>query len=479
MPITGPRARFVVFLMVLCLVQVGFLGLPATASAQQANPFWFLAEGSTAWGFHTWINLANPYSSAVVASVTYMTTAGTNVTRQVNLPPASQTQLEPYQDLGEADFSTQVECLDHTKSISVDRTMIWFQTGKGATPPPADATSSVGANSPSSTWYLPEGSAAWGFETWILVQNPNAEPTNVTLTFMIEGEASQSYTRTVPAMSRQNFDMKDFVGARDASIKVQSVAPVVAERSMFRHNKQMGHESIGATEMSKGYYLAEGSTAWGFTTFVLVQNPNLEAANVHLTFQTPAGVVNGPSELMPGSSRKTFNLNTILNKAPNVNGTDVSTYVSADREIVAERAVYWLDRDGKEAGHDSIGVAAPHSAFYFAGGMGASSVVWETYTMVQNPNSTEVAVRITYFPQNAMSAPHALDVTLPGNSRRTYRLQDALGAYTSASTLVQCLTPTMKLVAETSQYAGFHTSAASGVLNRSAGADTIGASADY
>lgn len=470
--------RLLVFLLVLGVAQVGLLALPSAASAQELGDFWFLAEGSTAWGFNTWINIANPADDLVVVEVTYMTTTGRNVVRMVNLPPESQARLNPYEDLGPADFSTEVRCVDRADNVAVDRTMIWFQPVAGDNPPPADATASVGANTPETTWYLPEGSSAWGFDTWVLVQNPNGGPATVDLTFMIEGSAARTFRQTVGATSRKNFNMFDFVGAKDASIMVSSNVPVVVERSMFRDNKNEGHESLGATEKAIKYYLAEGSTAWGFTTFVLVQNPNDEAANVHLTFQTPQGIVDGPTELMPGKSRKTFSLNGILNKGTLINGTDVSTVISSDKEIVAERAMYWRDNSMKEAAHDSIGMTRAHDSFYFAGGYGIFGVVWETYTLVQNPNPTEVTVRLTYLSQDGLKPPKTIEAKISGNSRKNFRMQDTIGNLNGASTVVQCQTPTMKIMAETAQYAGYYTTPTSNILNKSAGTDTIGASWD-
>ena len=43
---------------------------------------------------------------------------------------------------------------------------------------------------------------------------------------------------------------------------------------MYKNSRQMGHDSIGTTRPATDYYLAEGTTDWGFTTYVLVQNPN-------------------------------------------------------------------------------------------------------------------------------------------------------------------------------------------------------------
>jgi len=119
----------------------------------------------------------------------------------VTLPPSSQTTLTNDHLVGvlggQADFSTKVECTDKSKPIAVDRTMTW--TGKGA--PSPEAHCSVGVTSPAKTWYLPEGSSAWGFESWLLIQNPNAGMATCQVTYMIEGESPLTVSHTVPGNS--------------------------------------------------------------------------------------------------------------------------------------------------------------------------------------------------------------------------------------------------------------------------------------
>ncbi len=139
--------------------------------AQDVSPsaVWYLAEGSTNYGFDCYITIENPNTSAVTADVTYMTGSGPVTAPSVNLPPKSQATINPRDVLGNKDFSTKVSCKEG-KTIAVDRTMSW--TGPGAAS--SEAHSSIGVTSPSKTWYLPEGSSKWGFECYLLIQNPNA-----------------------------------------------------------------------------------------------------------------------------------------------------------------------------------------------------------------------------------------------------------------------------------------------------------------
>ena len=242
---------------------------------------WYLAEGSSAWGFSTFVTIENPNPSAVTARVTYMIPAGKgsgkggSISRTLKLPALSQTTVNPADDLGApTDFSTRVDCLEG-KNIFVDRTMTFDGAGTGP-----GTHSAVGVTSPARTWCLPEGSSAWGFDCWLLVQNPGSSKANVTLTYMIEGEGPRAVKHTVGAGSRSTFSMKEDIGVHDASIKVTSDQPVIPERSMYTHVKgtlREGSCSTGTTSPAQDYFLAEGSTAWGFKTYVLVQNPNNRA----------------------------------------------------------------------------------------------------------------------------------------------------------------------------------------------------------
>ena len=416
---------------------------------------WYLAEGSTAWGYQTYMTIENPNPVGVTAKVTYMTPQGSLNPRSITLPAASQTTISPMDDLKrQTDFSTRVECVEG-KPIAVDRTMTW--TGPGA--PSPEGHSSVGVNSPASNWYLPEGSSGYGFECWLLIQNPDAAPAKCTLMYMIEGGKPVTVTKTVPANSRQSFNMADDIGQQNASMMVTTDVPVVVERSMYRNNRREGHESIGATESSTDYFLAEGTTAWGFETYVLVQNPNESPCFVSLTYMTPAGPVAQPPFSMPGYSRKTVKVSDAL---PN---TDFSTQVHSDQPVVAERAMYWGEGTAcGEAMHDSVGVSAPHRIFYLPDGQ--TSEGRETYTLVQNPNGTAVDVKVTYLTPDGKGDVYVLE-SVPALSRMTFDLAKEIPSG-RAGIMVECTTAGENIIVERVMYWN----------SRGAGTVTIGGSSD-
>ncbi|MFH1150768.1 MAG: hypothetical protein V1748_09890 [Actinomycetota bacterium] len=445
-------------------------GQPGPTTVRVVSPDfkWYLAEGSYGWGFATDINIENPNPTEVTARVTFMTAehtagAGVSLVQDVKMPPESRTTLNLDAELGPQDFSTKVECLEGL-SIAADRTMYWASgTGAGM-----GSHNSIGVTASADTWYLPEGSSAWGFECWTCVQNANTSDAHVKLTYMVEGVGPASFDKVVPAQSRSTFSMKDDIGEADASIKVESDRPVIPERSMYLRwtpqgageaVRREGHCSIGTTTPANDYYLAEGSTDWGFTTYVLVQNPNTVDAVVTLTYMTPEGPVSDPPFTLIAQSRKTVRVNDLH---PDM---DFSTMVSADRPIIAERAMYWdTEPDSGTGMHDSIGTRAAHRVWYLPEGETTADGGIETYTCVQNPGGTDVEITVTYFyPWATGLTPVFFTDTVPANSRRTYSMADKLSE-TTASIMVECDTPGSAIIAERSVYYGY----------RTAGTNTIG-----
>ena len=430
-----------------------------------ATPAWYLAEGTTAWGFSTYISIENPNSSEVTCSVTCMTPEGPKEMPDVTLPAQSQLTFNPQGDLGSTDFSTKVECTDPTKTIAVDRTLTW--TGKDAKSP--GGHSSVGVPCPAKTWYLAEGSCEWGFETWLLIQNPNSSEATCKVTYMTEGKDSKTVEHKVPANSRRTYNMREDLGfTADASIEVESNVSVIPERAMYRNNRREGSDSIGTTYPATDFYLAEGSTAWGFTTYVLVQNPHSTPTDVTITYMTPSGPLQQPTFTMQPNTRKTVRVNDI-NAAGSypidVSNTDLSTRVHGSQPIIAERAMYW-GKNGPlgEACHGSIGVAMPHASFYLPDGETRNG--FETWTLVQNPNGEEVEIEISYFTPSGQENQVLAD-KVPGNSRRTYSMANSIPAG-RAAIMVKCKTEGKRIVVERAMYWN----------EMGAGTDTIGGYSD-
>lgn len=428
-------------------------GCEVWAGRPENTESWYLAEGSTKWGFDTYINIQNPNEEAVIAYVTFMTDSGELPQPPITLPPMSQTVINPAGSIGSRDFSTKVES-HNAKRIAVDRRMIW--TGEGAAS--SEGHSSIGARAPAGRWYLAEGSSRWGFETWLLIQNPGEVPAACTVTYMIEGGDPVEHYETVMPGTRTTLNMADTIGEADASIMVESAgAPVICERAMYRNNRREGHGSIGVTTPSKHCFLAEGTTAWGFTTYVLIQNPNDFEATVNIACQTPAGARNLPAIKVAPWARKTVRVNDHLP------GTDLSTALSSDLPIVAERAMYWNTASG-EACHGSIGTNSPHCLYYLPDGETRNG--HETWTLVQNPDNKPVSVEISYLTPSGKNN-RSFTQSIPANSRMTFDMSEKV-PNGRAAVLVRSLEAGRGIVVERAIYWN----------QRGAGTDTVGGFSD-
>ncbi len=332
--------------------------------------------------------------------------------------------------------------------------------GIGAEPPwqPTSRTwghDSVGASSPATTWYLAEGSTNGGFETWVLVQNPNDHAANVNLQYMTPSGPVAGPSYTLSANSRKSFFVADTVPNQwSVSTKVTSDRAVIAERSMYWGGYREGSNSIGVTARASTWYLPEGCTAGGMESWVLVQNPNGSAAHVSLTYMTPSGPVQGPAATIAANSRKTF---SVADTVPNQ--WSVSTKVTSDTPVIAERSMYGTSGGVRTWGHDSVGVKAASSRWYLA--EGCTNGGFETWVLVQNPSSSAAHVSLTYMtPDGPVTGPSK---TLAANSRQTFNVAESVPGAWAVSTEV---TSDVPVIAERAMYGG----------GRTWGHDSIGAS---
>ncbi|MBK5092901.1 MAG: IPT/TIG domain-containing protein, partial [Actinobacteria bacterium] len=253
---------------------------------------WYLAEGSTLHGFDTYVLMANPNASAATVNVVYNTNLG-RIPRPVpiTVPANSRVTLHVSNDVPNVEVST---ILQASVPIVAERAVYWNDRIEG--------TDSIGVTAGSKTWYLAEGSTSHGFETWVLIQNPGTAEANVTVTYMTSNGIVKKPTFPVAAGQRYTIDVGRDVGFCDVSTKVESDQDIVCERSMYWDARRGGHDSIGVTSPSRTWYLAEGSTAWGFETYLLIQNPSeTKPASVNVTYMTRFGPAYEPAFIMgPG-----------------------------------------------------------------------------------------------------------------------------------------------------------------------------------
>ena len=433
---------------------------------------WYLAEGCTGESargtFDTWVLVQNPGDSSAGVQLTFMTSGGAQNGPSLNVPPGSRTSVRVADFVPDTwDVSTE---LTSDRPVIAERSIYWnapacFRQA---------ASDSIGVTSPSTSWYLAEGCTGIGasgtFETWVLVMNPGTTDATVHLTYMTPDGPVSGPELLVPAGFRKSVSVADTLpNCWSVSTTVTSDKPVVAERSMYLDTatnfRQAATDSIGVVSGSTSWYLAEGSTGLSpsgtFETWVLVQNPGNQAANVQVTYMTPSGAVAGPSLSLAPMTRKTVN---VADAVPDC--WEVSTRVTSDQPVIAERSIYWSGSQGyRQAATGSIGVTSAQKTWCLAEGCTGVNEQgsFETWVLVQNPNPVIATARLTYMtPNGPVDGP---TVALPANSRKTVNVADVVAGGWDVSTRVESDLP---VIVERAMYWD-----APGVL-RQAAHDSIG-----
>jgi len=381
---------------------------------------WYLAEGSTGPGFETWVLVQNPGDRPARVQLTYMTASGKVDGPALTLAPFTRKTFNVADTVpGQFEVSTKVTA---DRPVVAERAM--YGNGRQW------GTDSIGISYPDRTWYLAEGSTGAGFETWVLVQNPNDEAANVALTYMTPSGQVAGPVMVLPPNTRKTFNVADTVpGQFEVSTKVTADRPVVAERAMYGNGRQWGTDSIGVDEPAATWYLAEGSTGGGVETWVLVQNPGDAAAHVKLTYVTDTGSVRGPEFVVGPGSRVT---RSVADSLPG--RWSVSTTVTSDRPVVAERAMYGNARTWAT---DSVGVARAASTWCLA--EGSTGAGFETWVLVENPGAQPAKVSLTYMtPGGKVAGPV---VMLGPGSRTTFNVADTVKGQYEVSTEVTASRP--------------------------------------
>lgn len=322
--------------------------------------------------------------------------------------------------------TTRDVLLSGGKQVTMDEAMMNVYTGSDSEPPPATAYE----------YFLAEGCTGYGFETWVLVANPNDRPATVFLSYMTDEGGRNKLPVQVPARSRMTFNAGSDIWAQSAGIRVGSDRPVFVERAMYWNDRVEGHDSIGTDAGATEWYLADGHTADGFETWVEILNPGAADANANLTYITPGGKVAGPAVSVPAYSRKTVFV------ADTVPGSDVSTIVTSDLPVVVERSMYW---NGRRGGSGAIGVKAPSHDWYFA--EGCTGWGFETYLLFLNPGTNDAAVTLDFMtPEGTGAGALNRSIAVPAGRRVTLKVNDVIGGV-DVSTRVHSSVP---LVAERS-----------------------------
>lgn len=360
-------------------------GCHDTQGAEAPSKEWYFAEGCTDFGFDTFLLLSNPGDGGFAARVDFYRDDGITVTENRYLPPHSRltVPVDQLPGLEAASFAIRVEA---TGLVVAERAM-YFTMGNRD-----DGTVTVGATAPFKEWYFAEGFTANSFDTFLLLSNPGSEPTTARVFFYLEGGGNARYDFLLPPRSRHTVSVDSLPAVASASfcMRVESDLPIVAERAMYFNLGYIGggHASVGAPELSRDWYFAEGCTRNFFSTFLLLGNPTGQDTIVHVEYLLPDGNLRYDYLLRAGS-RVTVDVGS----QGGLSGQDVAMAVHSDHPIVAERAVYY-NLDSHWGGHAAMGSREASNNWYFAEGY--TDGAFDTYLLLSNPGSSPAFVNVVF-----------------------------------------------------------------------------------
>jgi hypothetical protein len=422
----------------LTLLFSGTLTAPVLA---QGASTWFLAEGANNAIFSQEILVGNPSADTLTVTVTLLPQpdAITSETmRSFTLGPTSRLTVRLGDDFGlNGSSSARVNAVIANTAtpadIVVERTMYFpgaMRTG---------AHNAGGVTEAAAAWTLAEGATLAGFDTFVLVANPNATAVDVRATYLTDTGQEFVTVQSAPANSRVTFWPRQEhpqleVAAFSTFVQSLTVGNgVIAERAMYFDGLGAGHDALGVAAPSTTWYFAEGFTGGNptiaFETFLLLANTGNVDTTATVDYLLDSGEV--VSINYPVAARSRFTVwvdqegrlvdNRLANAAFGIRVTSLDP-------IVAERAVYWGAPSSVDPttpaspwrdGHATAGTPAPAQKWAFAEGQqgvfGAASTRYDSFFLVANPNPVPIAVRATFVREDGFGI--VREACVGGNAR--------------------------------------------------------------
>jgi lipoprotein-anchoring transpeptidase ErfK/SrfK len=295
---------------------------------------WYLAEGYTGGDFDEYVLVQNPNAAAGTVHVQYMVPDGGTYEYDYAIKPTSRMSLhvDDIPELASSDVSTKVTC---DQPVVVERAQYYNYYGRD------DGSANAAVAAPATTWYLAEGYTGDGFDEYVLIQNPGANPTRSTVTFMCSDGTIVTKEYNLLAKSRFTIHVDEIpeLASKEVSTKVTADTGVIVERSMYfvSYGRTGGADASGVSDPAKYWYLAEGYTGGEYDTYVLVMNHNDTAAKVDVNYLLPGGGIKAASYDVAPNSRYTIHVDSV----EGLTNTEFSTALTGSLPIICERAMYF------------------------------------------------------------------------------------------------------------------------------------------
>jgi hypothetical protein len=350
-----------------------------------------LSEGATGSFFATEVAILNPDAAPVSARVSFVKEGGERVEQTREVPAHARTTVRVNDALGPLPVAVStLVTAPESAPLVVERTMTWDATGYGG-------HSGSAVETPRMKWLFAEGAQGY-FDTFLLLVNNSARATEARLTFLVEGGSPARRTVGIAAHARVTVHagaIPELVN-RSFSTVVEADTPIGAERAMYFGAAPQwtgGHESAGVADPATDWFHAEGATGPVFDTYILLGNPNAEAANVTVTFLTDGGTTVTLTRTLLPLSRHTIPVDGV----PQLANVSFATTVHSNRPIVSERAMYWSTTGGEwQEAHNSFGLTTTGTKWATADGRAGGTRRYQTYVLVANPSSNRAELEVTF-----------------------------------------------------------------------------------
>lgn len=349
--------------------QTGYTGSADVVGVATPQTNWYFAEGYTSKTFEERYILSNPNTSPTTATVTFFLSNGTPKQVSVQLPAGGQQIIDANASnllgSGGVNNSAQVQA---SLPILAERFMSFDFVG--SIPGASDV---LGSAAPSNVFYFAEGYTGGSFAEYLTIENPNATPANVTVTFLPATSGPQPTVRTyqVAPDSRFTLSTNTVMPGQSFSMVLASDTTIVAERPMY-------FNYYGATG---------GSDVIGYTGFIppATPPPPPNGLSVYIgSFDGQVYALNAND----GSVRWRYQTGGILNSPAVVNGV---LYIgSQDGYLYAlntsDGSLLWRFKTGGGAGTSPV---VANGIVYFDSGWGGffyalnaqtGALVWQDST---------------------------------------------------------------------------------------------------
>ncbi len=450
------------------LLTLSLGGLTRTTPVSTA---WYFAEGCVGGKFQEFLTLQNPdakHSALVQVKYLFAVNQGSIIVHTYTVSPQSRATInvntDVHNDANAAYGRAVAMIVTSLNGVGVVAERPMYFTFNGI----SSGTDALGATQLGQDFYFADVEAQRNFSSYITILNPpGGKNANVTVSYIAGGKQIAGKTINVPAGRRGTTSPMSLGINQTSAVYVHSDQPIVVERPTYFSTSRSNINGpvtgaatvVGTRSPGKDWLFAEGFTGTNFHEYLVLSNFDSSAtANVTVNLEYSNGVTNPTTVTVAPQSQYFFDVNrasaSFAQSTP-----DVSTEVSSDTPIVAQRQEYFRYNGVISGGTDVIGLTGPaKSSYSFSEGFTGPG--FSEFLCLQNPNTTSQDVVVRLYLANGFTTEQVVTVgpqtrvTLNINNLVQPIAQANIRAGYAVSLAVQAVNGT--IVAERPMYFNFH-----------------------